>query len=151
MMRWHASVRWEAGRVSVPDERRHRSGDRPLVERLDARRPELGEELREAVLALHLPEKENEEREGSLGVRGEGDGMGALFPISTHMVVLNVSTGMRKMRKSPAATEAATVFAATGSFSVVSYASNSANVPVLAAVSPNLDSGPCTSAGIRPR
>jgi len=50
------------------------------------------------------------------------------------MVVLKVSTGIRKIRNNAADTEANTVFAATGRFCVDSNASKAANVPVLAAL-----------------
>jgi hypothetical protein len=58
------------------------------------------------------------------------------------MVVLNVSTGIRKIRNNAAATDAATVFKETGSFSVYSNESIKAKVPVFAAVSPKRESGP---------
>ena len=66
------------------------------------------------------------------------------------MVVLTVSMGISAILKRPAATDAAIVFAKTGISTVISNASNAAMVPVLAAVSPNRDNGPCTNAGIRP-
>lgn len=59
---------------------------------------------------------------------------------------------MRKMRKPAAAADAADVLATTGRLAVVSLAeSSSAITPALAAVSPNRDSGACTSAGAKPR
>ena len=61
-----------------------------------------------------------------------------------------MSMGISAILKRPAAIDAAMVFAKTGMSTVISNASNAAMVPVLAAVSPNLDSGPCTNAGISP-
>jgi hypothetical protein len=66
------------------------------------------------------------------------------------MVVLNVSMGMSRMRNKAAPTDASTVLAATGRFSVDSKASRAASTPVLAAVSPKRLRGPCRRAGMRP-
>lgn len=57
------------------------------------------------------------------------------------MMVFSASMGMRAMRNAPAAADANPVFAAIGRPRVASYASSSARVPVLAAVSPNRESG----------
>ena len=54
------------------------------------------------------------------------------FPV-TCMVVLTVSMGMRKMRKSAAAVDAATVLAATGKSLVCSIEFKAVKTPVLAA------------------
>jgi hypothetical protein len=54
--------------------------------------------------------------------------------MNIYMVVLKVSTGIRKIRKRAAATDAATVLSATGIFSVVSKESKAARVPVFAAL-----------------
>ena len=58
------------------------------------------------------------------------------------MVVLKVSTGIKRIRNPAAPTEAATVFRPTGRLAVNSKASKAASVPVFAAVSPNLERGP---------
>ena len=60
-------------------------------------------------------------------------------------VVFMASMGIKKMRKPAEAADAANVFTATGSVLVESYESSSANVPLLAAVSPKRDSGPCAA------
>eukprot|EP00187_Rhodella_violacea_P020198 CAMPEP_0184725182 /NCGR_PEP_ID=MMETSP0314-20130426/30158_1 /TAXON_ID=38298 /ORGANISM="Rhodella maculata, Strain CCMP 736" /LENGTH=58 /DNA_ID=CAMNT_0027190345 /DNA_START=673 /DNA_END=849 /DNA_ORIENTATION=- len=49
-----------------------------------------------------------------------------------------------------AAADAATVFNPTGKSFVDSSESNNVTIPAFAAVSPNLDSGPCISAGTYP-
>ena len=59
--------------------------------------------------------------------------------------------GMRATRQVAAVADAATVFTATGSDRVLSYESSSVSTPVLAAVSPNRESGPWNSAGPIPR
>jgi hypothetical protein len=58
------------------------------------------------------------------------------------MVVFTVSIGIRNILNKPADTLAATVFAATGKEADISIEFKAAIVPVFAAVSPNLDSGP---------
>ena len=51
------------------------------------------------------------------------------------MVVLKVSTGISRIPKRHATTDAATVLAATGILAITSHASKAVSVPVLAAVS----------------
>eukprot|EP00983_Pelagomonas_calceolata_P091825 1157594-Pelagomonas_calceolata.AAC.5 len=58
----------------------------------------------------------------------------------TCMMVFRASTGIRKMRKQPAASDAAMVLKAGG----MSASSSKASVPVLAAVSPKRLRGPCS-------
>ena len=69
----------------------------------------------------------------------------------TCMVVLSVSMGMRKMRKMAAAAEAPTVL----TIGLVPLSSSTESkivmIPVLAAVSPKRERGPCTRAGSTPR
>jgi hypothetical protein len=67
------------------------------------------------------------------------------------MVVLTVSIGIKRIRNNAAATLAATVLNPTFKFCVVSNESKNVNIPVLAAVSPNRDSGPWINAGNTPR
>jgi hypothetical protein len=63
------------------------------------------------------------------------------FPV-TCMVVLTVSTGIKKMRHTAAAADADTVLRPTLRLRVDSYESIKVSIPVLAAVSPNRDRGP---------
>jgi hypothetical protein len=70
--------------------------------------------------------------------------------IKTHIVVLKVSTGRRTILKAPAAKEAATVFTELCRSRVDSKEFNAAIIPLLAAVSPKRDKGPCAKAGINP-
>ena len=65
------------------------------------------------------------------------------MPITCN-VVLTVSIGIMKILQTPAVIEAAPVFKAIGN-SVLD--SNSAKMPTFAAVSPNLEMGPWSSAG----
>ncbi len=69
----------------------------------------------------------------------------------TCSTVLTVSMGIRLMRQRAATPEAAIVLTATGNERVDSFASRTTITPVLAAVSPNRESGPCASAGSMPR
>ena len=58
------------------------------------------------------------------------------------MVVLTVSTGMRKIRNNAANVLAATVLIPTLMSLVASMESKRVSIPVLAAVSPNRERGP---------
>lgn len=58
------------------------------------------------------------------------------------MIVLNVSTGIKRILNKPADTEAVAVFTDVGNFLVVSFESKKCNAKAFAAVSPNLESGP---------
>lgn len=73
------------------------------------------------------------------------------FLPSTCIVVLSASTGMRKMRKAPAAAEAQAVLTGMGRLRVDSDSSSSVSTPALAAVSPKRLMGPWISAGPTPR
>ena len=74
---------------------------------------------------------------------------GAILPC-TCIVVLRVSTGIKKILNKAADAEAPTVLTVLGRLRVSSYESISVMTPVFAAVSPNLLIGPCTSAGKTP-
>jgi hypothetical protein len=65
--------------------------------------------------------------------------------------MLALTTGIKKIRKSAAATLALAVLYATFKSFVDSMESNNVSIPVLAAVSPNRDNGPWTNAGRTPR
>jgi len=61
-------------------------------------------------------------------------------------MVLHASIGIKKILKEAAAAEANKVFTGVGKFTY----SKPANIPVLAAVSPNLEIGPYKRAGPTP-
>ena len=61
---------------------------------------------------------------------------------STYLMDLMASIGINRILKHPAAIEADAVFKKTGNLLVYSKLSQSASIPVFAAVSPNLDKGP---------
>lgn len=67
------------------------------------------------------------------------------FP-STYKVVFNASIGIKNILKPAAVAEAKIVLMGVG----ISTCSRRASAPVFAAVSPNLEIGPCKSAGPTP-
>ena len=73
------------------------------------------------------------------------------FPCWLPFRTLTVSTGIKKIRKSAAATLAEIVLTPTLRSRVLSMLFIKVNIPVLAAVSPNRDNGPWINAGNKPR
>ena len=72
-------------------------------------------------------------------------------PLLTCSVVFTVSIGIRNTRHDAAAADAATVLTALGRSFVSARESRIASTPAFAAVSPNLDKGPCRRPGPMPR
>lgn len=69
---------------------------------------------------------------------------------STCIIVLTVSTGVKKILNSPATTEPPAALTITGNLRVLSKESIKARNKVLEKVSPNRDNGPYSKAGVSP-
>ena len=67
------------------------------------------------------------------------------------MKTFQLTTGIRKIRNAAAAKLAVAVLYATFKSFVASIESSNVSMPVLAAVSPKRESGPCIKAGSSPR